>query len=1537
MNNQAAQLSIATPLPQPGLPRTLAAFRDFHQGATVLVCGCGTSLNELTCPERFITIGVNDVGRLFDPTYLVVLNPRNQFSGDRFRYVEQSRAQAVFTQLDLGIPHPHVVRFPLGSHGGADFSNPEILHYTSNSPYLAVCLAAHLGARRIGLIGVDFTDHHFFATTGKHALTARLNQINREYAALERVCRERGIEIVNLSRQSLLTAFPKGSIENLINQRDSNSIGERESGKDRRVFFVNYRFLSCGEVFTKGLRNAARELGIQAQDAYWDDPQLPAKVRAFGPDLLFVVHGRRFVQRWGGAFRFYNSAVWLVDEPYEVDDTASWSSQFNTVYINDPSTLDRHRNAHYLPVAYDPGTHRDTGIERRYLVGFIGGYNATREHYLLSLAKEDLLSYVVGGPWKAPALCRLCRAANIPASATAELYRQTRLVINVFRDIHHYNGRRVQPYSLNPRIYESLACGALVVSEQRPELAEVLPDLPVFSNAAQLLDTVRALLTDEEHYRAIQRTCVRHLAEHTYRARLLQILETCAATPMVKPVHLSCEVQTMSAPTTALLERAAPLSLDSWTDYGGIARRTAEGGIVLDKLQDDRPGTEQGLVSTAAYRDIELSFELKLAPAAWFIAKVHQQDQFNQCANSYHLVSHSQHSYLARHNHVLCELPLASDQWHKISLWRYGGMVEIEVDGTLVARVQDRTLQQGYCFLGVKGGQALLHHPALRQVVDWSQPACSPRPRLLLVTHAWGGGTERHIEELAVFLEPRFEVLILRPAENDHVSLTWRRNGTAARAIYSWKEQYAALLETLRALQVTRVHYHQVIGYPAGIDRLVMDLGVPFDSTIHDYYPVCPQITLTGPGSAFCGQPEEAVCNRCLAEQPAFGCSDIAVWRERHAWLLQRAERIFVPSQDVAMRLRRYYPDLEVVLAPHTLLRPQVPSPTPHYSSWREDQPFRILVIGQLSIAKGLLVLADCAQDSANCNLPLEFHLLGTPSGPLPMAPKVRLHIHGAYRHEETPKHVAEIRPHLVWFPAQGPETFSYTLSACLEAGLPVIAPNLGAFPERLAGRAWSWVVPLPCSAYHWNSIFMQLAHEHFGPGRPPAPPPGEQPVATFSYTDHYLCTKAFSSTRQGVMPAALAALDKGTTIQTVTDHSQPASIFLQEWCEYGKMDRSVLDGVILLGKPHDDGPGAEQGLISVESYENVELLFEVKLEPDTCFVAKVHQLEQFNQKADSYHLICHPQYTYLAMHNRVLRHIRLKRGTWQQLGLRRYGDRVEIEVAGALVARVHNSRLQRGYCFLGVKGGVAALRNITLRVLPDAKPDMVREDVLAEAPPVPEYTLLYSSEGTDQPTVSIITTVYDRVQCLRECLQSVKQLGYRDFEQIIVSDHPPADVVADILHLLKKEATGAVSYANLQQRFNNWGIAPASVGVHLARGHYLCFLSDDNGYTPDHLNPLVAALEQDQTLGFGYSSCCYAGRLMLRNSTPHPGRIDLGQPLFRKELFERYLPGALPFDMMAWDWHMIDAFMQYGVKWRHIDRPSFLFRLADCKRMGRA
>jgi hypothetical protein len=192
-------------------PKALARFKDIHRDLTIVVCGCGHSLSGFRPAPDQITIGVNDVGRLFGPTYLVVVNPPRQFTPDRFRHVASSKARALFTQLDLGEVSAPVVRIQLGRYGGVDTSG-EVLHFTQNSPYVAVCLAAYMGASRIGLIGVDFTEHHFFAATGRHPLNARLAQIDREYAALAQALRGRGIELVNLSASSRLTSLPKAGL-----------------------------------------------------------------------------------------------------------------------------------------------------------------------------------------------------------------------------------------------------------------------------------------------------------------------------------------------------------------------------------------------------------------------------------------------------------------------------------------------------------------------------------------------------------------------------------------------------------------------------------------------------------------------------------------------------------------------------------------------------------------------------------------------------------------------------------------------------------------------------------------------------------------------------------------------------------------------------------------------------------------------------------------------------------------------------------------------------------------------------------------------------------------------------------------------------------------------------------------------------------------------------------------------------------------------------------------------------------------------------
>lgn len=196
-------------------------------------------------------------------------------------------------------------------------------------------------------------------------------------------------------------------------------------------------------------------------------------------------------------------------------------------------------------------------------------------------------------------------------------------------------------------------------------------------------------------------------------------------------------------------------------------------------------------------------------------------------------------------------------------------------------------------------------------------------------------------------------------------------------------------------------------------------------------------------------------------------------------------------------------------------------------------------------------------------------------------------------------------------------------------------------------------------------------------------------------------------------------------------------------------------------------------------------------------------------------------------------------------------------------------------------------------------------------------------------PKVSIVTTVYDRVECLRRCLRAMSHNAWTDYEQIVVSDAPPPDVHIR-LDMIIADAGPRVRHIALKHRTNNWGIGPAEAGLRASVGEYVCFLSDDNAYLPDHFGPLVAALDADPGLAFVYSSCLYMGRKVLRYAPPRGAGIDLGQPLFRRSVLREQLNDSLNFNEFAWDWVLIATLLANGVRWKHVDEASFVFRLAS-------
>jgi hypothetical protein len=282
-----------------------------------------------------------------------------------------------------------------------------------------------------------------------------------------------------------------------------------------------------------------------------------------------------------------------------------------------------------------------------------------------------------------------------------------------------------------------------------------------------------------------------------------------------------------------------------------------------------------------------------------------------------------------------------------------------------------------------------------------------------------------------------------------------------------------------------------------------------------------------------------------------------------------------------------------------------------------------------------------------------------------------------------------------------------------------------------------------------------------------------------------------------------------------------------------------------------------------------------------------------------------------------VLKHFDPPGEGWMRLRMTCQGPMLTVWRDDRLVCQVHDSLLRDGHAFVGAQGGARHLRGLLLRLITETT---VEHD---------DAERLVAPKPLRPPRVSIVTTVYDRSDCLRRCIASVQRMSFRDYEHLIVADHPSPDVVAQLQAIVSAADDARIGLFNLNRRFNNWGIAPAAAGLRRARGEYLAFLSDDNGYEPDHFGPLLSLLDREASIGFAYSSCRYDGRLNLNAPVPRPGGIDLGQPVFRRSLFETHFSNDLPFDMMAWDWYLVQALMQRDVRWRHVNRPSIIFRLA--------
>jgi GT2 family glycosyltransferase len=358
-------------------------------------------------------------------------------------------------------------------------------------------------------------------------------------------------------------------------------------------------------------------------------------------------------------------------------------------------------------------------------------------------------------------------------------------------------------------------------------------------------------------------------------------------------------------------------------------------------------------------------------------------------------------------------------------------------------------------------------HESRRRIdmLSWKRRRRKWPPAAILITHNDGGGVEQLLaRSVRSHVEAGRRPIVLRPAET--------ATGQPAIAIhdgladdlpnlaFAMPNEGPALLRLLRLARPDRIEAHHLAEYSAAIYGLIAQLGLPYDVHVHDYAWVCPRVSLV-PRDRYCGEPDVRDCDACVADNGRFLKEDIAVaaLRQRSGRFLADARRVVVPSEDTAIRIRRYFPDQATVVIPHGddtfgLNRRR---------TRRRDKPI-VCVVGAIGVHKGYDVLLACARDAVRRDLDLEFVIVGHTVDDARLMETGRVFVTGPFKPDEAVDLIAAQNASLGFVPSITPETWCLSLGEIWRAGLFAAAFDIGAPAERIRQTENGIVLPLGLS-----------------------------------------------------------------------------------------------------------------------------------------------------------------------------------------------------------------------------------------------------------------------------------------------------------------------------------------------------------------------------------------------------------------------------------------------------------------------------------------
>ncbi len=343
----------------------------------------------------------------------------------------------------------------------------------------------------------------------------------------------------------------------------------------------------------------------------------------------------------------------------------------------------------------------------------------------------------------------------------------------------------------------------------------------------------------------------------------------------------------------------------------------------------------------------------------------------------------------------------------------------------------------------------------------------SEKKNILILVHDWEtstGGTTLHVKDIVNGLKNDFNFHILSYKDGLYKLYSYFDDSECSVNLISIKklnilprynDEYKEMLsDIVEALGITVIHIHHMINHYFDVVDVIKKYQLSATITLHDFYCICPTINMLYDGTKYCENLENRDCKNCLSLTMKINNNILDDWHNDWNRLFSCMQNIITPSEDTKRRINKIYKKINIRVIEHGINIKKLDNNIILNSS-----EFNVAYVGVLSNHKGLRVFDKLIKKMKSGNV--KYHLFGICEDKKLNKNGKNYIYHGKYNRDNIANLLKENNINLVCFFQIWPETYSYTVSEVVAAGVPILSYAIGAGAERVKKYNLGWTIDL--------------------------------------------------------------------------------------------------------------------------------------------------------------------------------------------------------------------------------------------------------------------------------------------------------------------------------------------------------------------------------------------------------------------------------------------------------------------------------------------